>query len=108
MGKRNKSCRKTVKLTLPTYKPKERERIFTGHAKRDGKIPDRYAYITVGRIERVSEKAILCYIEDEKIWIPRKFVENDHEFREGMETIADDDVLVGVHAWFANEHGLSD
>lgn len=52
-------------------------------------------------VKRVSDKAILCVIEGNEIWIPQSQIDDDSEvWKEG-----DEGTLV-ISAWLANQKGL--
>lgn len=53
------------------------------------------------RAMRETDKALLCRIEDEEVWIPKSQITDDSEvYKQG-----DDGTLV-ITEWLANEKGL--
>lgn len=58
-------------------------------------------YITVDEVRRETDKAILCVIDDEKVWIPKSQIGEDSAVTE-----LGDSGELEIPEWLAIEKGL--
>lgn len=61
-----------------------------------------WVYVQVDRIKVETDKAFLCLIGDEEMWLPKSQIEDVDDYEEG-----DTDVELAISEWIANEKGLA-
>lgn len=62
-----------------------------------------YVHVQVERIVKETDKALLCLIDGEEIWIPTSQIADSDDYREG-----DEDCEISVTSWFARKQGWED
>lgn len=61
-----------------------------------------WVYVQVDLIKVETDKAFLCLIGDEEMWLPKSQIEDVDDYAEG-----DTDVELAISEWIANEKGLA-
>ena len=62
---------------------------------------DKIAYIEEVRCLRETDKALLCDVDGEEVWIPKSQIQDDSEVTE-----KGDMGILAIPAWLADEKGL--
>lgn len=60
-----------------------------------------FVLVKVDRVQKLTDKAALCVLGENEVWVPLSQVENPEELEEGFE-----DVEISVAEWFARKEGL--
>lgn len=60
-----------------------------------------WVHIHVDEILRETDKALLCRIDEEELWIPLSQIADPDEYSAG-----DEDLTLSVSEWFATKNGL--
>jgi hypothetical protein len=60
-----------------------------------------YVHLDVDLVKRITDKAMLCVIDGEDVWLPLSQVADADSFDEG-----DEDCTVSVTQWIAEQKGL--
>lgn len=60
-----------------------------------------HVYVQVDRIAKETEKAFLCVIEGEEVWLPKSQIPDADDYMEG-----DEDIEIAITEWLAGEKGL--
>lgn len=60
-----------------------------------------YVYVQVDRIVRETDKALLCDIGGEEMWLPKSQIADADDYCDG-----DEDVEIAITDWLAKEKGL--
>jgi hypothetical protein len=57
--------------------------------------------IEVELIKKMTDKAMLCVIGDEEVWLPFSQVAHDEDYEEG-----DENLTLSITEWIAEQKGL--
>ena len=64
-----------------------------------------YVHIDVEEILRVTDKALLCLIDGEEVWLPLSQIADADDYDFG---VGDQELTVSITEWLAREKGLGE